>query len=311
MASDEAVRGSVPRVVVVTRPTEYEQLLARHATRGQAAFYLKTREQSIEPVEDQHNRFQQARGQVLAAIPPKWRRTEVDRAELDRLLFEPHDIAVVVGQDGLVANTAKYLADGQPLIGINPDTDRFEGVLVKHSPEAIADLYADTSAGRVAIEQRTMVECRLDDGQRLVALNEIFVGHASHQSARYDLQVGGEREYQSSSGLIVATGTGQTGWSRSIRTERSSALYTPVPTEPLLTLFVREAWPSIQSGAELTEALIEDEPVEITSRMEAGGVAFGDGIEVDRLELPWGTRATITIAEQRLQLVVRGGDAHV
>lgn len=149
-----------------------------------------------------------------------------------------------------------------------------------------------------------MAECRLDDGQHLVALNEIFVGHSSHQSARYDLRVEGRREYQSSSGLIVATGTGQTGWSRSIRTERSSTLYTPHPTQPLLTLFVREAWPSVDSGAELTEWLIEnDQSAEVVSRMESGGVAFGDGIEADRLDLPWGMKATVGVSEQRLRLV--------
>jgi NAD kinase len=303
MPGEDVAHGSGPRVVVVTRPTEYEQLLARHATRGQAAFYLSNRGQSIEPVEAQHKSFHETRGHVLAAIPPRWRRSEVDRSELDRFLFEPRDIVVIVGQDGLVANTAKYLTDKQPLIGINPDPERFEGVLVQHPPEAIADLLADASAGRAPVEARTMVECGLDDGQRLVALNEIFVGHASHQSARYDLRVDGRHEYQSSSGLIVATGTGQTGWSRSIRTERKSTLYTPSPTQPALTLFVREAWPSVQSGVELTEWLLEDKPAELTSRMESGGVAFGDGLEADHLDLPWGTRATLAVADQHLHLV--------
>ena len=70
-----------------------------------------------------------------------------------------------------------------------------------------------------------------------------------------------------------------------------------------MTLFVREAWPSVQSGADLTEALVSDEPARITSRMETGGVAFGDGIESDRLELPWGATATIGVAPERLRLV--------
>jgi NAD kinase len=292
-----------PRVVVVTRATEYEQLLARHATRGQAAFFLATRGQRIEDVEEAHDRMEDARGQVRAAIPARWRRSIVDRGELHRFLFEPDDIVAVVGQDGLVANVAKYLDGGQPLIGFNPDPERIEGVLVGHAPGAAADLYADVRSSRAAVDELTMAECRLDDGRRLVALNEIFVGHVSHQSARYDLRVDGAAEYQSSSGLIVATGTGQTGWSRSIRLERRSGLYLPAPAEPLLTLFVREAWPSVQSGAELTEALIGEAPAEVASRMDAGGVVFGDGIEADRLELPWGARATIGPAAQRLRLV--------
>lgn len=297
-------RGLLRRVVVVRRPTEYERLLARHATRGQAAFFLKTRGEEIEPVEERNRAFELAYAEVLASIPPRWRRIELDRSELDRFLFEPDDIVVAVGQDGLVANTAKYLADGQPVIGINPDRARYEGVLVRHAPGAVADLLADAVADRAPTEARTLAEASLDDGQRLVALNEIFVGHTSHQSARYDLQVGDRTERQSSSGLIVATGTGQTGWSRSIRTERHSTLPTPAPTDPVLTLFVREAWPSVDTGAELTEALVADEPVVITSLMESNGIVFGDGIESDHLDFHWGARAAVGVADQRLRLVV-------
>jgi NAD kinase len=301
MAAEHAL---TPRVVLVRRATEYEQLLARHATHGQADFFLRTRGQSIEPVEAAHRRFEDVRSDVLAAIPRKWRRLDVDRDHLDRVLFEPDDIVIALGQDGLVANTAKYLTSGQPLIGINPDPTRHEGALVRHPPAAAADLLNDAAAGRAEIELRTMAEARLDDGQHLIALNEIFVGHASHQSARYELRVGDLVERQSSSGLIVATGTGQSGWCRSIRTERHSSLPTPGPTDRALTLFVREAWPSVETGASLTEALVGPDGVEITSRMETAGTVFGDGIESDHLALPWGTRATVAVAADRLHLVV-------
>ena len=42
------------RAVVVTRPTEYEGLLAEHATRQHARFFLSTRGQALEPVERRH-----------------------------------------------------------------------------------------------------------------------------------------------------------------------------------------------------------------------------------------------------------------
>ena len=50
------------------------------------------------------------------------------------------------------------------------------------------------------------VAAEADDGQRLLALNEVFVGHTSHQSARYRVTFGDAEERQSSSGVIVATG---------------------------------------------------------------------------------------------------------
>ena len=65
---------SVPRIVLVTRSTEYEQLLYRHGTRAQAAFFLESRDQSIEVIEAAHERVQQAVQAVESAIPTTvWR----------------------------------------------------------------------------------------------------------------------------------------------------------------------------------------------------------------------------------------------
>ena len=310
MADAEVRRetGTAPRAVLVTRPTEYESLLARHATHGQARFFLETRGQSIDEVHQRHVRFLEALSQVQRAIPVRWRRTRVDRHELDRFLFEPEDLVIALGQDGLVANIAKYLC-GQTVVGLNPDPERYDGVLVKHPPEAARDLIAMAEAGRCKCEMRTMVEARLDDGQTLLALNEIYVGHRTHQSSRYRIALG-ERaapvreERQSSSGIVIATGTGSTGWARSIRRERACDLVLPQPSDPLLAFFVREAFPSVATGTTITEGLIrEHERLVITSEMEDGGVLFGDGIEEDRIAFPFGVSAELAKAQICLHLV--------
>ena len=59
----------IPRVVVVTRDSEYELLLARHATRGQAEFFLRERGQSIDAVEQRHKRFEAAAADQAAQSP--------------------------------------------------------------------------------------------------------------------------------------------------------------------------------------------------------------------------------------------------
>jgi hypothetical protein len=227
----------------------------------------------------------------------------VNRSELSRFLFEPGDLVVATGQDGLVANLAKYL-HGQLVLGINPDAEQFDGILVPHAPDRAKTLLAAMAAGRAEVEERTMASARLDDGQSLVALNEIFVGHRSHQSARYRLHLGTREERQSSSGLIVATGTGATGWARSINGERAHPLQLPKPGDPALALFVREPFPSISTGTSLDGGVLSRKSqLEIVSEMDDGGVVFGDGIEDDRLDFAWGMRLQIGISEQQLRLV--------
>jgi NAD kinase len=293
----------LPRAVLVERPTEYRELLARHGTREQVRFFLERRGLAVEAVERRHLHYEQTRASVLGAVPVSWKTATVDRAELDRFLFTADDVVLVLGQDGLVANVAKYL-DGQPVIGLDPAPDRHPGVLVPHDPAAAADLIADLVRGRAQLERRTMVAASLDDGQELLALNEVFVGHRSHQSVRYTLRVDGLEARQSSSGLIVATGTGATGWAASVNAQQPEPIELPGPADDRLAWFVREPWPSATTSTNLSAGSVTAPgKVELTCELADGAVAFGDGIERDRLGIDWGQRVTVGVAGRTLALV--------
>jgi hypothetical protein len=286
-----------PRAVVVHRATELTELVARHGTRQQAGFFLAGRGRDLAELDARHLAQQEALAKVSAAIPLDWRRAVAERNDLDRFVFGPEDLVIAVGQDGLVANVAKYL-DGQPVIGVNPEPSRNPGILVPHEPGAVAELLHARN-----VEERTMVAASTDDGQRLLALNEVYVGHRTHQSARYRLaSPEGLEERQSSSGLLVGTGTGSTGWCRSAWQERGSRLALPAATDPTLCWFVREAWPSPATGTRCTEGLLASGQ-RLTVTAEADLVVFGDGIESDTLAITWGQRLDIAVADTQLRLV--------
>jgi len=298
-----------PRVVVVHRRTEREQIVREQGTWEQAKFQAKLRKSSValSAVSERFDASERALQAVSSAIPSAWRRGAVEREDLDRFLFEPEDLVVVVGQDGLVANVAKYL-DGQPVIGIDPNPGSGLGVLTRHRAEDCGRLLQATADGRTTRQARTMVEAVVDDpssGLALTALNEIYLGSPTHQSARYELTLpDGRAEAQSSSGLLAGTGTGATGWLLSAARERNSTLALPGPTDRGLGWFVREAWPSPTSGAELTQGVIEaDQALKVLVRSESL-VIFGDGMEADRVPLTWGQTVTITPARRTLRLVV-------
>jgi len=293
----------VPRAVLVERPSEYDELLARHATHEQVRFFLSQRGRALDEVLERHAALAATHRAVLGAVPADWRTATVLRADLDRFLFEPGDLVLALGQDGLVANVAKYL-DGQPVIGLNPDPEHVPGVLVRNPPAAAGDLIADLARGAARVEERTMARALLDDGQEVLALNEIFVGHVTHQSARYTIALGDRSERQSSSGIIAATGTGATGWAASINRQLTSPLALPGPTDPALAFFVREAWPSSVTATTLTAGRIgTTEHLTITCELGEGGTVFGDGIEADRVAVDWGQRIEIGAASRTLRLV--------
>ncbi|WP_030997587.1 inorganic polyphosphate kinase [Streptomyces sp. NRRL F-5630] len=294
-----------PRVVLVHRVSEYEELLARHGTHGQAAFVLGSRGDDLDALAARHHATRDALTRIAARIPLTWRQARVERADLDRFLFAPEDIVVVAGQDGLVANVAQYLHD-QPVIGIDTDPGRNPGVLVRHRPRDAAALLRAAAGPRVTTEALTMAEGVTDDGRTLLALNEIYVGSAGHRTARYRLRPGAQEgeEAQASSGVLVGTGTGAGGWLRSLWQERGAALPLPKATEDRLLWFVREAWPSPATGVQRVAGLLAERD-RLTVTVESDRlVAFADGMESDALELTWGQTLRTGVSQRRLRLVV-------
>ncbi|MET3804093.1 hypothetical protein ABIB25_001079 [Nakamurella sp. UYEF19] len=287
-----------PRVVLVHRASEYTELVHRHGTRGQAQFFLSQRGLDLADVARRHQELERAITAVSAAVPVSWRRGSVERQDLAQFLFAPEDILVVVGQDGLVPNVAKYLA-GQTVIGVNPGSE--PGILVRHSPADAPELMLAAAGGGLAVQARTMVAATSDDGQELLALNEIYLGQVTHQTARYTLRSPSGAERQASSGVLVSTGTGATGWCGSAWLERHSELVLPQPTDRGLGWFVREAWPSPGTGTRLTQGVLHEDRLELQIESDSL-VAFGDGMESDSITLTRGQQVRIEIADRTLNL---------
>ncbi|MGI5126988.1 hypothetical protein ACQEVB_09270 [Pseudonocardia sp. CA-107938] len=290
-----------PRLVVVTRASAYRELLDRHGTPGAVEFFLRDRDPGeLERLRAQHDAWTRTLEAVAAAVPAGWRTGRADRSELAAFPFAAGDVVVAVGPDGLVANVAKYL-DGQPVLGIDPAG---VAVLCRLTVDQLPAALAAVAEGTATVQERCTVLARLDDGQTLRGLNEVFVGDRGHQSARYRLRLpDGRVEVQSSSGLVVGTGTGATGWCASLaRTPGAPPL--PMPDEPALAWFVREAWPSPATGADLVAGrLTADERLELVVGSDSL-VVFSDGGEADRLTAVRGSRVTVGLAAQRLRLVV-------
>ncbi|KPF41817.1 NAD(+)/NADH kinase [Rhizobium sp. AAP43] len=303
------------KAVMVVRETRLEELTRRFNTRQQARFYLEHLGADYGDYLTEHEHYAQAVAEAEAALRQRLRVQKLDRRYLPNFVFGGDDIVVVLGQDGLVANTLKYL-DGQPVIGVNPDPARWDGVLLPFVPKDLGRLMPDLLAGRRMLDTVTMAEARLNNGASLLAVNDLFIGPKSHVSARYVLTLGERSERQSSSGIIVSTGLGSTGWLRSIYAGMAAGLSElggldgDLPdgafarNAPELHFTVREPFPSRTTRASLVLGRFgSDGPLEVLSEMPENGVIFSDGIEADYLEFNSGMRATIGIAQREGILV--------
>lgn len=302
------------KLVVVTRKTRLAELVERFHTRGQVKFYLEHGGGDFAQYQAEDAAYQRSLATVRRALDLGLPQQYLDRSLVPTYRFAPTDVVVALGQDGLVANVAKYVR-ALPLVGVNPDPERYDGVLLPWRPAEAGRAVAGVLEGRALSRPVTLAEAVLNDGQRLLAFNDLFIGAGSHVSARYRLRVGDAVEAQSSSGVLVSTGAGSTGWLSSIfnMAERVAECTGGKGghglrldwSDPRLVFVVREPFASKHSRAQVVFGMLEPgEHVILESQMPTDGVIFSDGVELDYLAFNSGAIATVGAAEQRARLVV-------
>ncbi len=296
------------RVVLVTRRSRLAELVSKHNTLAQAQFYVEHLGADFDDYINEDRIYTQALNDVLSTLQQWGRYQNIDRLLLPNFIFAEDDIVVTLGQDGLVANTLKYLT-GQPVIGINPDSARWDGILLAFEAAHLKNLLPQVAKDKRASKSVTLAQATLSDGQSLCAVNDLFIGTRTHYSARYELSHDGASENQSSSGVIVSTGLGSTAWMKSIVTgaaaiastfgSESQTDYQPLEWDAKSLIYaVREPFTSQHSSANHVFGTIEHgSSLILRSHMAEGGVIFSDGMESDFLRFEAGIEAKIAIAD--------------
>jgi NAD kinase len=305
------------KVILIVRRTRLDELITRFNTEDQARFYVEHLGANFSDYKTEDQIYKEAVHRVENSLSNLGRLQIIDRVYLSNFIFGEKDIVVALGQDGLVANVLKYL-DKQLLIGVNPDPERWEGILLPFRISEISSLMPAVFLSKRSVRNVTMAKVTLNTGETLYGVNDLFIGPRSHTSARYKISIGERSENHSSSGVIVSTGLGSTGWFKSIIKGAtgisSSLLGHPLQTtqeksfpwdSDYLYFSVREPWTSKYSSADIVFGKINvDSPLTLVSQMPENGVIFSDGMESDFLAFGAGTTAIITVAEKKGHLVI-------
>ena len=304
------------KIILITQKTRLENLITRYNTAGQAKFYVESHGGSFDDYILEDKLYRAAVKKTVDFAETYGRLQVIDRDFIPNFIFGENDLVIVVGRDGLVVNTLKYL-NKQKLIGINPDPDRWDGVLLPFRADEKTKIIPETVNNIRQVKSVTFAQAKLNDGQSLIGVGDIFIGQKTHVSARYELSIGNLKETQSSSGIIVSTGLGATGWLKSILAgaEGINRYYkgnSRLETESnfkcdsrCLYYSVREPYPSNSTGTQIVFGKIKErEKLSITSYMPENGVIFSDGMEQDFLEFNSGTKAEIGVCQKCGNLVV-------
>lgn len=302
------------KAVIITRKTRYEELKKRYNTAEQARFYIEHLGADFSDYEKEDENYRKALDIVNTQIRSLARVQMIDREYIPNMIFGKDDIVIAVGQDGLVANTMKYL-DGQPLIGVNPDPGRWEGDLLPFEASDVGPAVLKVLKGNADCRSVTMGKIESSDGQVFYAVNDFFIGVSDQTSARYSIRYNGRTENQSSSGVIISTGLGMTGWHKSVMAGfkgMAKAFNLGEVKEPefrwddrKLVFQVREPYPSRFTGAGIVYGDVsEEERLILSSQMSENGVVFSDGITDDAIEFNAGMKVTVSVADRAGRLVV-------
>ena len=301
--------------IIIRDKTRLEQLIERFNSKEQARFYIERSGGDFNSYEEEHEIFYKALREVEKTIKDHLKFKLLYRSFLSTYIFSESDLLIILGQDGLLANTAKYV-QGFPMIGINPDPDRYDGVLLNFSSKDFRNNLKRILQGNFETKQVTMAKASLNDGQELLAFNDFYIGANSHVSSRYSIEFNGQKENQSSSGIIISTGAGSTGWlssifnmagnvNRFINKDANRNNFTLGWNENKLVFMVREPFLSRSSKIDLGCGIINiNNSLQIESHMSAGGVIFSDGIESDFLKFNAGAVVSITIAENKANIIL-------
>lgn len=206
--------------------------------------------------------------------------------------FDDVDMVISLGGDGTFVRAGNFVKN-QLIFGINSDPETSEGALVSlfsNDVEKLNDII--DGKYKTMIRERARVVLNEKEIRELV-VNAVFVGAASQfHCSRYVVDFKGHKEEHRSSGILVSTGSGSTGWFKSAGGEIFKH------DEKKLKFIIREPYngdrlyrPELVSGE-----IADGESIEIISTRDYGGVVAvddsvyevkkGDSIKVSLSDFP-------------------------
>ena len=222
----------------------------------------------------------------------------VKREFLTSTLCKNADLIIVVGGDGTFLRTAQKIFDNTPILSVSSDTKYNEAFYSRSIPEDFCNKFDKIMKNKFKIKKLQRLQAKINGKVvKTLALNEIFIGNSKpYHTSRYVLKIKNKQEFQKSSGIIITTISGNSGWAKS-----ASKKELKIPKN-CFGYVIREAYFGKLTKPKLLQGFLKtSETIKINSEMHEGILVMDSSYEEHKLTDRF--KAEIKLSKKTISLI--------
>lgn len=287
-------------IVIIPKITKYDFDRVRFRfTKEELLDFYRQDGEDIDRIVGGHERHMaslQACGEIFSGA------TFLERNELTRKLVRNADLVISLGGDDHFKYVSHFL-ENEVIAGINSDTFSSEGNLCYFTDAA--DVLAAIK-GKFTVENWTRLQASVNGEKVQKATGDYSLGEYVEQfMSSYAIEYRGDKEEQKSSGVMVMTGAGSSGWGGDeARYLHPEGIAFP-RTARIARFIVKTPHHGKYSGLTMLEGVIEaGEELIVHSLNKRQGIVAVDSLENYEFNRP--RTAVIKISETPLRVLAGG-----
>ncbi len=298
-------------LVVVKRSSFKCELQKTHMSPEQLLMKFEQQGECGQRTVSSHLRQLQVVKDLCAEISPT---QIVSIAKVTRERVAKAKMIIALGGDDTLKAVSHWIDDQTIIVGVNSDTMYSQGNLIRYSAADIPALLRSVEKGDYRIQPWQRIRIAVDGVDRGPALSEIALAKSDFAEMTTNIvEFKGQKVNQKSSGLLLTTGAGSTGWFASAGLYLAPEGRPYPPTVPLARFELREphlrfvekdgtlqaVYPDLVEGE-----ILPGETLKVTSLNNTQAIATRDSI--DRIPFNRGSVAEIALDNKPLWVVAPG-----
>ncbi len=290
------------QVLIVMKKTKFELDIEKYQDLNYYKHITKIQNNAFEKIFSSHIRQLESRKFLQEQVFPKGK--FIFRDELENLNPQNFDLIVALGGDNHFTYVAHYVNE-VPLLGCNSDEKTSIGALLGFTPQTLKQTILENWVN-TKIEQWSMIYGLIEypngkKTQTVSCVSEISIRNSNPDlTSRYILEYKGHIEEQKSSGLLLYTGAGSTGWYASCVGLRDIEEESFPKDAPYFKVFSRELSRRARQNFKLTDFAVDTE-LKVISEMY-GGISI-DCLPERIYDFPPGTVAFFQLSQEKLKVI--------